>query len=716
MTSIAKVVAQRNQKQRQQLQSRSSPALQPPTESKEWPLEEDVSALETKASSIRTPGGLEQHIIEIPALTPGGPHPAHKEQPARPSTSITTTSTAQNTGNTPKRKFEEDSTSKTMLTIRRPLFPPRKKLKDASLITITKPDDGNTNKKPQLTCQPDFNFNKGLTQQPTSTRRNHQKPMTPTTDQEFTSTLISFRDDIINQMVNLHVKTAEQLEKQLDLLKAQNQALNKKLERIINTLPTSHRIPPSHKSPTPPCQLPPFLLPDEQPQPAKKPPPPPPVERGPRSTSRNTEDNSMSIEQTIIDSLPSTPHNNPNQSKRQDPNPRIKHSEREPEHFNWMREEFKKCFGLPTDSYKRRSIYSFDGVLLADGYNKVVPTWQGLYFELKGEDIAFGNLDRNFSTARGTTTWSTKGVEIFKLHREDLRTTPRPHRFAVVPSGRPSEPCNPLTVGKFYCHVYQTKLQLATNFRKALNSKAMAKSLKQRLGIQYLPRPRDLPTDPQQVTQDRTERLNQDNPMYHNKRPQSNGHLRNPETFPPQNQSRNYPQRNDPHHRSNPYRNNPYNQARRVNDQTVFSAPMHTFPLINNPPPFPFDFQANHQMNFNQCSVSPYKPPNWTLATTANNQHLQIPWQLQQPYQPTHLSSYQNPQNPQYPPGLQPQPNFANLQPQRDLKTFYQEPCNLSYNQSYPVEASAKQHNEQAINHYQQPYVNAPRPPGVNYK
>ena len=169
MTSIAKVVAQRNQKQRQQLQSRSSPALQPPTESKEWPLEEDVSALETKASSIRTPGGLEQHIIEIPALTPGGPHPAHKEQPARPSTSITTTSTAQNTGNTPKRKFEEDSTSKTMLTTRRPLFPPRKKLKDASLITITKPDDGNTNKKPQLTCQPDSNFNKGLTQQPTST-------------------------------------------------------------------------------------------------------------------------------------------------------------------------------------------------------------------------------------------------------------------------------------------------------------------------------------------------------------------------------------------------------------------------------------------------------------------------------------------------------------------------------------------------------------------
>ena len=106
-----------------------------------------------------------------------------------------------------------------------------------------------------------------------------------------------------------------------------------------------------------------------------------------------------------------------------------------------MKRQFEKCFGLPTEMYKRRGVYSFDGIKIADGFKKVVATWQGLYYELKGEDILFGNLNRNFSTARGVTTWSSKGVEVFKLHREDQRTTPRPHRFAVIPEGHSSQPC-----------------------------------------------------------------------------------------------------------------------------------------------------------------------------------------------------------------------------------------------------------------------------------
>ena len=200
---------------------------------------------------------------------------------------------------------------------------------------------------------------------------------------------------------------------------------------------------------------------------------------------------------SIIDreSLPDSPHHNRNRYMRSDSNARTKQAHTESAHFEWMRDEFKKCFGLPTDSYKQRAINSFDGVLIANGYNKVVPTWQGLYFELKGDDIAFENLDRSFNTARGVIIWSMKGVQIFKLHREDLRTTPRPHRFAVVPNGYPTKPCNPLTVGKFYCHVYQTKVQLGENNFKALNSKTMAKTLQQRYGTHYLPRPRDLPTE-----------------------------------------------------------------------------------------------------------------------------------------------------------------------------------------------------------------------------
>ena len=119
-------------------------------------------------------------------------------------------------------------------------------------------------------------------------------------------------------------------------------------------------------------------------------------------------------------------------------------------------------------------------------------TWQGLFFELKGEDIIFENLERSFNTARGITIWSTKGVQITKLNREDLRTTPRPHRFAVVPGENSSRPCNPWHVGKFYVHVYQTKLKLGDNFFKTLNSKAIARNLKEMYGIRYLPRPNDL--------------------------------------------------------------------------------------------------------------------------------------------------------------------------------------------------------------------------------
>ena len=121
----------------------------------------------------------------------------------------------------------------------------------------------------------------------------------------------------------------------------------------------------------------------------------------------------------------------------------MEESAHERKHFSWLKQQFENCFGLPTDSYKRRGVYSFDGVQLAEGFNKVVATWQGLFYELKGEDIIFENLDRSFNTARGTTIWSTKGVQITKLYREDMRTTPRPHRFAVMPNRNSSRPCNP---------------------------------------------------------------------------------------------------------------------------------------------------------------------------------------------------------------------------------------------------------------------------------
>ena len=96
-----------------------------------------------------------------------------------------------------------------------------------------------------------------------------------------------------------------------------------------------------------------------------------------------------------------------------------------------------------------------------------------------------------FNTAQGISTLSTKGVTIFKLSREDTRTTPRPHRFAVIRRGNPDTPCNPLKVGVWYAHVYQTKVEL-NGFFKTLNSKAIARNLKKKWGLRYLHRSRDI--------------------------------------------------------------------------------------------------------------------------------------------------------------------------------------------------------------------------------
>ena len=487
-------------------------------------------------------------------------------------------------------------------------------------------------------------------------------------------------------MVTLHVKTTGQLEKKIELLKSQNQVLNHKLDGIINTLLKAHHERPSHTSPTPPSQLPPFLLPGDQPQPRKQPPPPPTIRLQPLI---DTDVGSMSI--IDEDSLPCSLPNNSNHHHPQSSNSQIQQAEKEPAHFDWMRDEFKRCFELPTERYKRRQIYSFDGVLLAHGYNKVVPTWQGLYFELKGEDIAFENLDRSFNTARGVTTWSTKGVEIFKLHREDLRTTPRPHRFAVVPSGSLTKPCNLRIVGKFYCHVYQTKVQLGERFFKTLNSKTMAKSLKQRYGIHYLPRPRDLPTEFQQKLGDRQQQANSEPTKQQNQSDWQNVNV-NPNSsqrFTSQNDHPNQSQKNNAwyHNKLNWSQPN-YETGKKYAGQEFNIKPNHTFPLSYNPPPFPFGLQATN-----------------------------LPWQYQQPYQQFHVSPYQNPENLRYPPGLQPQPNFPRPGPYRDRKPSpsFQHTQPQNHSSSYPVHNPVNQQSQQAMQYYQQPFGRAPPPPGVNY-
>ena len=299
------------------------------------------------------------------------------------------------------------------------------------------------------------------------------------------------RDDLVKQMQLLQNQTLKILGRKIDNLEKQNELLRKKVDNIEARLYTPQQIKTS--TPTPTHQLPHFLAP----QPAH---PSEPQQRD-ENLPRNDEEYYMSCEDQTVISSPEPCHrvirqersarNDANSPSNQRQRKHELHRSQEESHFDWLKKRFTECFGLPTDMYKRRKLMSFDGVEVAKGYNRVVATWQGLFFELRDEDINYDALAPGFNTAQGMSTLTTKGVKLFKLSRADTRTTPKPHRFAVIPSGNPATPCNPLKVGRWYVHVYQTKIEL-DGFLKTLNSKAIARDLQKKWGIQYMPRSRDI--------------------------------------------------------------------------------------------------------------------------------------------------------------------------------------------------------------------------------
>ena len=326
------------------------------------------------------------------------------------------------------------------------------------------------------------------------------------------------------------------------------------------------------------------------------------------------------------------------------------HRSQEASHFDWLKKRFTDCLGLPTEMYKRRKLLSFDGVELAKGYNRVVATWQGLFYELREEDINYKVLKHDFNTVQGMTTLATKGVKLFKLSREDKRITPKPHRFAVIPSGNPATPCNPLKVGCWYVHVYQTKNDLG-GFLKTLNSKAIARDLQKKWGIQYYPRPHDVDQAPPQP-------VPPSNPVI-----QSTAHL--PELHPRRAPANPNEQRlnNQP----NPYREIPHQNNMPITSQSrlpptvpaamtatnVTAQP--TFPLTCNPPPMLW-----------RSPVNPYALQNPPMHQ--NPQQYQHP-SCQQSAQPQPSAKIQPTQFPQFPvpiyhyPQMNPQPFVPYLLP-----------------------------------------------------
>ena len=171
-----------------------------------------------------------------------------------------------------------------------------------------------------------------------------------------------------------------------------------------------------------------------------------------------------------------------------------------PDNIYYLNTCFQDQIGLPTDISQKMNIFNFDETLIAKGFDRVVTTYQGLFWEHSKDDICFRNLKKAQWSIDGLETWKAKGVNVFRLIKPDKRAKPRAHRFAVNPPPDFKGSCNPLKVGKWYTHVYQTKVQVNGEM-KTLYSRRMAWELKRLCGNDYRPRKYDLEDAKVQQTQ-----------------------------------------------------------------------------------------------------------------------------------------------------------------------------------------------------------------------
>ena len=102
-----------------------------------------------------------------------------------------------------------------------------------------------------------------------------------------------------------------------------------------------------------------------------------------------------------------------------------------PTHGKYLNDCFTRRIRLDPRTRVKVNITSFDGVLVAKGYNRIVPTWQGYFIE-PDDDILFGNLEWNEHPAEGEESRHTLGLKIFSLTNPDKRRAPCCHRLANI--------------------------------------------------------------------------------------------------------------------------------------------------------------------------------------------------------------------------------------------------------------------------------------------
>ena len=282
---------------------------------------------------------------------------------------------------------------------------------------------------------------------------------------------------------------------------------------------------------------------------------------------------------------------------------------------------FQEQIGVEMDEPQSLNIFNFDERLIAKGFDRVMITWQGVFWEHSRQDICFKNLRRVEYPEEGIVSWKANGVQVFQLTRPDERKKPRAHRFAVNSPKGFNGPCKPLKVGKFYSHVYQTKIQIGREL-KTIQSKRMAKELKRMCGDSYRPRRYDLEEGKSRKSlNEPSERLINQNyrPQTINYKPLAEiqtvppyGSFYNTTAIPVQNlnQQLNHPNQSptNPKFSSNGINYNPNNNKEIQNTPLVYNQ---TFPNPQmNKQSYPSLFLPTHQYRIN--NQTPFQGNNQT--------------------------------------------------------------------------------------------------------
>ena len=105
---------------------------------------------------------------------------------------------------------------------------------------------------------------------------------------------------------------------------------------------------------------------------------------------------------------------------------------------------------------------SWSNVKIANGYERVVLNWQGMYWEVSKEQIEWGSVVEKMRTEEGVRKWTTEGVSVFKFEKEYEHILQR-HRFAMMPPNGEKICRGDLRYDKYYIRIYQTKINRGKN-------------------------------------------------------------------------------------------------------------------------------------------------------------------------------------------------------------------------------------------------------------